>query len=78
MTSFQKVKREHAVLRQKLEAYFQVIIPHNLIHNPLFCNLHHDLAGASLSPVFRGVFTHVYMQLLQQAGPAGAATRPAV
>ncbi|XP_015621910.1 pseudo histidine-containing phosphotransfer protein 1 isoform X2 [Oryza sativa Japonica Group] len=37
MRSFQKVKREHAVLRQKLESYFQ---------------------------------------LLRQAGPAGAATRP--
>ncbi|KAL6616051.1 hypothetical protein ACP70R_038321 [Stipagrostis hirtigluma subsp. patula] len=37
MRSFQKVKREHAVLRQKLEAYFQ---------------------------------------LLRQAGPAGAASRP--
>nr|CAB3478265.1 unnamed protein product [Digitaria exilis] len=37
MKSFQKVKREHGVLRQKLEAYFQ---------------------------------------LLRQAGPAGAATRP--
>ncbi|XP_062220973.1 pseudo histidine-containing phosphotransfer protein 1 isoform X3 [Phragmites australis] len=39
MRSFQEVKREHAVLRQKLEAYFQ---------------------------------------LLRQAGPAGAATRPAM
>ncbi|GJM93167.1 hypothetical protein PR202_ga09698 [Eleusine coracana subsp. coracana] len=39
MRSFQKVKREHTVLRQKLEAYFQ---------------------------------------LLRQAGPAGAATRPAM
>uniref|UniRef100_A0A0D9V5I9 Histidine-containing phosphotransfer protein n=1 Tax=Leersia perrieri TaxID=77586 RepID=A0A0D9V5I9_9ORYZ len=37
MRSFQKVKREHAILRQKLESYFQ---------------------------------------LLRQAGPAGAATRP--
>ncbi|NP_001147413.1 Pseudo histidine-containing phosphotransfer protein 5 [Zea mays] len=37
MRSFQKVKREHGALRQKLEAYFQ---------------------------------------LLRQAGPAGAATRP--
>ncbi|EEE55366.1 hypothetical protein OsJ_03418 [Oryza sativa Japonica Group] len=39
MRSFQKVKREHAVLRQKLESYFQ---------------------------------------LLRQAGPAGAATRPVI
>ncbi|KAG2591558.1 pseudo histidine-containing phosphotransfer protein 5-like [Panicum virgatum] len=39
MKSFQKVKREHGVLRQKLESYFQ---------------------------------------LLQQAGPTGAATRPAM
>ncbi|RLM91523.1 hypothetical protein C2845_PM08G25220 [Panicum miliaceum] len=39
MKSFQKVKREHGALRQKLEAYFQ---------------------------------------LLRQAGPAGAATRPAM
>lgn len=39
MRSFQKVKREHGALRQKLEAYFQ---------------------------------------LLRQAGPAGAATRPAM
>ncbi|OEL30984.1 Pseudohistidine-containing phosphotransfer protein 1, partial [Dichanthelium oligosanthes] len=39
MKSFQKVKREHGVLRQKLEAYFQVTIPHK--SHPLFCNLCH-------------------------------------
>jgi hypothetical protein len=38
MKSFQKVKREHGVLRQKLEAYFQVTISKKKSH-PLFCNL---------------------------------------
>ena len=40
MRSFQKVKREHGALRQKLEAYFQVII-HDKSH-PSFCSLCHE------------------------------------
>lgn len=40
MRSFQKVKREHGALRQKLEAYFQVIIRHK--SHPSFCTLCHE------------------------------------
>jgi histidine-containing phosphotransfer protein len=40
MRSFQKVKREHGALRQKLEAYFQVIIRHK--SHPSFCSLCHE------------------------------------
>jgi len=40
MRSFHKVKREHGALRQKLEAYFQVII-HDKSH-PSFCSLCHE------------------------------------
>lgn len=42
MRSFQKVKREHAALRQKLEAYFQVFISHNLIHCSVTCVMTRD------------------------------------
>jgi len=67
MRSFQKVKREHGALRQKLEAYFQVII-HDKSH-PSFCSLCHE-------PGSQFVLIHTAATTSWTAGLAGAATRP--
>ncbi|GJN14964.1 hypothetical protein PR202_gb01846 [Eleusine coracana subsp. coracana] len=65
--SLQKVKTEHAALRQKLESYFQVILDsqRRLLYQslPLLISL-------------RVLTQHGCTQLMRQAGPCGMATRP--
>ena len=67
MGCLQKLKREHAILRQKLESYFQVTFRHHRV-----MTIHHPF------PVPPRVLMDLWftLQLLRQAGPAGAATRP--
>jgi hypothetical protein len=64
MGCLQKLKREHATLRQKLESYFQVTFRH---HSAM--TIDHPFP---VPP--RVLMCGFIMQLLRQAGPTGAAT----